>query len=55
MKKLYLALGIIFGILTFIGVGCVLMKHGQVKAGYAVAPMVFAIAFLAMYKSKKEN
>lgn len=54
MKKLYLALGIIFGILTFIGAGYVLMNHGQANAGYAIVPMVFAIAFLTAYRSKKE-
>lgn len=51
MKKLLLVLSIVFGILTFAGVGFVLMNHGEVNAGYACVPMVFSLAFLVIYRS----
>ncbi len=53
MKKIYLILGIIFTIITLIGVGYVLLNHGEVNAGYACIPMVFTITFIAMYRAKK--
>ena len=53
MKRIYLILGIIFTIITLIGVGYVLLNHGEVKAGYACVPMVFAIIFIVMYRMKK--
>lgn len=53
MKRIYLILGIIFTIVTLIGVGYVLLNHGEVKAGYACVPMVFAIIFIVMYRMKK--
>ena len=40
MKKIALALSIIFIILTFAGVAYVRYNRGQVNAGYAVVPMV---------------
>lgn len=53
MKKIYLILGIIFTIITLIGVGYVLLNYGKVNAGYACVPMVFTIIFVAMYRAKK--
>lgn len=47
MKKLTLALSIIFIILTFLGAGYVLVNHGEVNAGYACVPMVLALAFIS--------
>ncbi len=52
MKKAALALTIIFIILTFVGAGYVLMNEGKVNAGYAVVPMVFALAGFAFYRKK---
>lgn len=49
MKKFTLVLSIIFIILTFVGAGYVLINHGQVNAGYACIPMVFAFASSAVY------
>lgn len=53
MKKIALALSIIFIILTFVGVGYILYNGGKVNAGYAVIPMVFALASIAFYRNKK--
>lgn len=53
MKKITLALSIIFIILTFIGAGYVLFNDGKANAGYAVIPMVFALSSIAFYRKKK--
>ncbi len=53
MKKICLFLAIIFMVLTFAGAGYVLYNKGQVNAGYAVIPMLFGIALLAIYRSNK--
>lgn len=53
MKKIALALSIIFIILTFAGVAYVLYNRGQVNAGYAVVPMVFSLTFTSYYRNKK--
>ena len=55
MKKLLLALSIMFVILTFIGAFYVLINKGTVNAGYAVVPMVIALACSSSYKSFKNN
>lgn len=55
MKKLFMILSVIFTILTFAGAWYVLANHGHVNAGYACVPMVFALAFLGMYKSRKNS
>ena len=39
MKKVALALSIIFIILTFVGAGYIIYNGGKVNAGYAVVPM----------------
>ncbi len=52
MKKAVLALTIAFIILTFVGAGYVLMNEGRVNAGYAVVPMVPALAGFALYRKK---
>lgn len=53
MKKFTLALGIIFTILTLTGSVYVLYNKGQVSAGYAVVPMVFAVTCLSFYRKNK--
>ncbi len=53
MKKAALALSIVFIILTFVGAGYVLYNGGKVNAGYAVVPMVFALASIAFYRNNK--
>lgn len=57
MKKLLLILSIIFVILTFVGAIYVLINKGTVNAGYAVVPMVMALACSNSYKAfkNKEN
>lgn len=54
--KIFLALSIIFSILTFIGAGYVLANRGTATgdAGYAVIPMLFAIVFSGAYRSSKK-
>lgn len=53
MKKAALVLEIIFLFLTFTGGGYVLVNHGQVNAGYAVIPGIWAIICFGYYRSKK--
>ena len=53
MKKAALILGIIFLFLTFTGGGYVLVNHGQVNAGYAIIPGIWAIICFGYYRSKK--
>ena len=55
MKKAALILGIIFLILTFVGGGYVLINHGQVSAGYAVVPGIWAMICLGFYRSGKRD
>lgn len=53
IQKIALILGIVFLTLTFIG-GCyVLDNHGQVNAGYAVVPGIWAIICFGYYRRGK--
>jgi hypothetical protein len=54
MKKLTFIFGIFFSILTFIGAAYVLYNEGGVSAGYAVVPMMFALACTALYRQRRE-
>ena len=53
MRKLALILSIVFIILTFAGAGYVFFNHGRANAGYAVVPMVFALACFVFYRKMK--
>lgn len=55
MKKLLLILSIVFVVLTFAGAIFVLTNNGNVNAGYAVIPMVIALACSAGYKAYKNK
>lgn len=55
MKKVLLVLSIIFVVLTFAGAIYVISSKGEVNAGYAAIPMVFALASLAGYRGCKKN
>ncbi len=55
IKKIALILGIIFLFLTFIGGGYVIINHGQVNAGYAVVPGLWAMICFSYYRSRKQN
>lgn len=55
MKKIILAFSIIFTILTFIGAGYVLYHGGKTNAGYAVVPMVLALAGIAACRNKNDR
>lgn len=50
MKTLTFILTIVFVILTFLGASYVIVRHGQANAGYALVPMVFALASLTALK-----
>lgn len=52
MKRVALVLGIIFLILTFIGGAYVIFNKGQVNAGYAVIPSLFAMVCFGYYRTK---
>ena len=52
MKMVALILGIVFLILTFIGVGYVIINNGQPNAGYAVIPGLWAVVFFGIYRGK---
>ena len=54
MKKLLFALSIIFVVLTFVGAVLVLKSGGTKNAGYAVVPMVLAMACSVGCKSCKK-
>ena len=53
MKKAALVLSILLIILTFIGAGYVLYNKGQVNAGYANIPLLFALSSIAFYRNRK--
>lgn len=53
IKRLSLALSIVFIILTFAGAGYVLLNGGKVNAGYACVPMVFALLSISIYQKYK--
>lgn len=52
--KIFKSLMIIFLILTFIGVGYVFYKDGNVNAGFAVIPSVFCIISSSLYRNSKK-
>ncbi len=52
MKKLALVMSIIFTVLTFAGAGYVIYNGGNVNAGYAVVPMIFALVSIVFYRKK---
>ncbi|MCM1100186.1 MAG: hypothetical protein NC079_00445 [Clostridium sp.] len=55
IKKVALILGTIFLTLTFIGGSYVLINHGQVNAGYAVVPGIWALICFGYYRSGKRD
>jgi hypothetical protein len=52
MKKAAFILSVIFAILAFVGIGHVLYNGGRVNAGYAIIPMVLALACIAFCRNK---
>ncbi len=46
-------LSVVFVILTFVGSSYVLINKGTVSAGYAVIPMIMALACSTAYKTAK--
>lgn len=55
MKKAALILGIVFLILTIAGSIYVITNHGQVNAGYAVVPGLWAMICFGFYQSKRRK
>ena len=43
LKKFLFVLSILFTVLTFLGTVYVLLNKGQVSAGYAAVPMLWAV------------
>ncbi len=52
-KKILFILVVIFAVLTFCGAGYVLYHRGRANAGFTVIPMLFELAFLALYRTEK--
>lgn len=55
MKKLLLVLSIVFSILTFAGAIFVLTSNGTANAGYAVIPMLLALACSSGYRANTDK
>ena len=55
MKRFLFVLSLIFTVLTFVGAGYVLYTDGQTNAGYAVIPLVIALACIAGYRTFKNK
>ena len=55
MKKILLALSIVFTALTFVGAIYVLTSDGTANAGYAVVPMVITLACFTCYRAFGNN
>lgn len=55
MKKVLFVLSTVFVVLTFVGNSYVLINRGTVSAGYAVVPMVMALACSSAYKTVKKK
>ena len=55
MKKILFVLSMVFIVLTFAGAIYVISSKGEVNAGYAAIPMVFALASLAGYRGCKKK
>lgn len=53
MKKISLIFSIVFLAFTFLGAGYVLYTGGRAQAGYAVIPMIFALASLVPLPAEK--
>ena len=54
-QTILLGFTVIFIALTLGGAIYVLMNHGAANAGYAVVPMVFALAFGNWYRQLKKK
>ncbi|WP_010169106.1 hypothetical protein [Candidatus Epulonipiscium viviparus] len=50
MKIALLVLSILFAILTFIGVGYILLNDGRISIAYAGIPFILEICCIAAYK-----
>lgn len=55
MKKAAFIMGILFLILTFIGGVYVIINHGEVNAGYAVVPCLWAMICLGYSRKAPEK
>ncbi len=55
MKKVAFISGIIFLIFTFVGGIYVIANHGQVNAGYAVIPGLWAVICFGYCRGKKSE
>ena len=57
MKRIVFILALTFTLLTLAGAGYVLASHGEANAGFAVVPLVLALAcisYLRMLKGREK-
>ena len=55
LRNIFFLLGILFSILTLLGIGYVILSSGAKSAGYAVIPMIFAVIFLQLWRKCKNR
>ena len=55
LKKFLFVLSVLFTVLTFLGTVYVLLNKGQVSAGYATVPMLWAVLFITIYNRVKKD
>lgn len=53
--KLYRILSLIFALLTFIGIGVILFKKGDMNPGIAVLPSLASVIFTNLYNQAKNK
>lgn len=55
MRRIVAILGLIFVVLTIAGAAYVLLSGGEASAGYAVVPMVLALACSGYVKATEDK
>ena len=55
LKKILFVLSVVFTILSFAGVGYVLLNKGQMSAGDSAVPMLWAVLFITTYNKIKKD
>ena len=53
MKRIVFILALAFSLLTLAGAGYVLALHGEANAGFAVVPLVLALACISYWRLLK--
>lgn len=55
MRRIVAIFGLVCAVLSMVGAGYVLLNFGQASAGYAVVPMVLALACLGGVKKMDKD